>query len=216
MAVIIKMDSKEFLDDFVKEFNYKKYNFLLVSQDIKTKKTYDNVYAIPSLIPPPNVIAKLINSGKASDYEKKYVQYLSAPKQDALITVLVKLAVVENSNVVLLCSKDEDKYCYLDILANYIESIYGAKVYSYKKYKKNPKKCDSAGDRKKKIVKVLRKKMKNIDTSAEPTVDKSELKDRLGQLKTKELISFAKDKGLKLKKDMSKKEMIKKIINTLF
>jgi len=216
MAAIIKMNSKEFLDDFLKNFNYKKYNFLLVSQDIKTEKKYDNVYATPSLIPPPNVVSELLGSGNASKYEKKYVNYLSNPKVESLITVLVKLATVENSNVVLLCSKDEDEYGYLDILGDYITAIYGAKVFSYKKYKKNPKKCNSVGDNKKKIIKVLKKKLNDIDTDAEATIDKSEIKERLKQLKKSELIEFAKSKGLKLKKSMEKSDMVKKIIKTLF
>lgn len=216
MASIIKLDSKDFLDDFIKRFNYKKYNFLLVSQDIKTKKKYDNVYATPSLIPPPNLIGGLLRDGDVDKYEKKYLKYLSNPKVDSLITVLVKLATVDNSNVVLLCSKEEDKCGYLDILGDYIEATYGAKVFSYKKYKKNPDKCDSVGKNKKKIVKTLTKKMKEIDTSAEPTINKSDIKDRLKQLKRKELIEFAKSKGLKLKKDLDKKEMINKIIKVLF
>ena len=216
MASIIKMNSKEFLDDFLKKFNYKKYNFLLVSQDIKTQKKYDNVYATPSLIPPPNVISELLSSVSANKYEKKYVNYLSNPKVDSLITVLVKLATVDNSNVVLLCSKDEDEYGYLDILGDYITAVYGAKVFSYKKYKKNPKDCDSVGKNKKKIIKVLKNKLNNIETDAEATIDKSEIKERLKQLKRKELVDFAKSKGLKLKSSMDKSDMIKKIMKSLF
>lgn len=216
MATIITMNSKEFLDDFIEKFNYKKYNFLLVSQDITTNKKYGNVYATPSIMPPPNVLSELIGKGDPDKYEKKYIKYLSDPKVDSLITVLVKLATVDNSNVILLCSKEEDDYGYLDILRDYIEATYSAKVYSYKKYKKKPDKCDSVGKNKKKIVKILTRKLKEVDTSAEPTVNKSDIKDRLKQLSKKELVAFAKSKGLKLDKDGSKSDMIKVMLKKLF
>lgn len=216
MAAIIKMNSKEFLDDFLDKFNYKKYNFILVSNDITTQKKYDNVYAIPSLIPPPNVMAELIREGDVDKYAKKYIKYLSQPKVEAFITVLVKLAVVENSNVIILCSKDEYEYDYIELLSDYISTVYGAKVFSYKKYKKNPKKCDSSDGNKKKIVKVLRKKIANIDIESEDAVNKSDIKERLKKLSRKELIKFAKSKGLSIKKSKEKSEIIKKILDTLF
>ena len=99
MAAIIRMSSDDFLDNFIKKYNYKKFNFLLISEGVKTKKKYRNVYALKSLIPPANVVSEFINSGYSGKYVKKYTNYLSNPEVEALITVIVKLCVVDNSNV---------------------------------------------------------------------------------------------------------------------
>ena len=38
MACIIRMTSDELLDKFIKKFDHNKFNFLLISEDVKTTK----------------------------------------------------------------------------------------------------------------------------------------------------------------------------------
>lgn len=217
MSCIIKMSSDELLDKFIKKFDYKKFNFLLISENIKTEKRYKNVYAIPSLIPPPNIISTFINEGNSKNYVKKYLDYISTPRVEAMITIAVKLAIIDNSNVVLLCSKDEDEFGYVDIICQYIENIYGVQTYSYKKYKKNPEKCENVDDKvKKRVSKILEKKigeMKDIEDS--PKLKKKDMLTKIEKLSKKELKKILKSNSIDYDKDDSKKKLIKKVMKNL-
>lgn len=215
MGVIMKMTSDTFLDKFIKDNDYKKFNFLLVSENIKTDKKYKNVYVLNSLIPPPNVISEFIQNGISDRYVKKYADYLQTANPTTMIVVAVKLAVIENSNVVLMCTKDEAEYGYLDILCDYIENVYDIPVCTYKKYKKNPDKYDLK-DKKKKVSKILNKQLelaKESHYTNKSYVDKGALKQKLKELSKKELISVCKENSIKVDKDMSKKDIIKIIID---
>lgn len=205
------MSSKEFLNKFIKEEDYRKFNFLLISEDIKTDKKYKNVFSIPTLIPPPNIISVFVNEGYSDRYIKKYIDYLRIPKVEALLTVMVKLAVVENSNVIMLCSKSEDEFKYLDIIGKYIKTVYGIKTYTYKKYKSNPTLCETVKD-KKKVIKILEKKEKNIDDNVDPSVNLHEMQRKLKSLSKKELRGFCKHHSIECKKDDSKEKIIKRIM----
>ena len=216
MAAIIRMSSDDFLDNFIKKYNYKKFNFLLISEGVKTKKKYRNVYALKSLIPPANVVSEFINSGYSGKYVKKYTNYLSNPEVEALITVIVTLCVVDNSNVVLLCTKEESEYKYLNIICDYIEAVYGVKAYSYNKYKKDPDGCEKISNKvKKKVAKVLSSKlktMKHAPSDKGVKVDKKEMKAKLKILTKKELKSYCKENSISIKKDDEKSDIIKRIL----
>ena len=217
MAVIMKMVSDTFLNKFIKDEDYKNFNFLLVSENIKTDKKYKNVYVLNSLIPPANVISEFIANGNSDRYMKKYVDYLSTSKPSTLIAVAVKLAALENSNVVLLCTKDEDEFKYLDILCQYIEHLYDVKICTYKKYKKNPEKYDLTKN-KKKIAKVIKEEINKAEdsryNSKSSYVDKSALKEKLKELSKKELKALCKQNSIDYKKDMEKKDLIKVILKS--
>ena len=214
MACIIKMASDDFLDNFLKKFDYKKFNFLLVSENIQTTKKYKNVYSIPSLLPPPNIISEFISNGPTERYAKKYYDYISTPRVEAMITILVKLAIIDNSNVILLCSKAEDEFKYLDLICQYIETVYGVNTYSYKKYKKDPEKCEKVSDKvKKKASKILNKKIANIQDIEPPQVSKKQLNERFKSMSRKDLKQFLKSNSIKFDKDDSKKDLRKLIIN---
>ena len=144
---------------------------------------------------------------------KKYIEYLSISKIEAMLTVIVKLAVVENSNVVLLCSENEDEFGYTKIICKYIEKVYGVKTYSYKKYKSNPSKCETVKN-KKKVVKILDKKLNEFDGDASPNIDKKELRRRLESLSKKELKGYCKYQSISFDKDDSREKLIKRIIKT--
>ena len=214
MGCIIKMTSDTFLDKFIKENDYKKFNFLLVSENIKTENKYKNVYVLKSLIPPPNVLTEFITNGKTDKYVKKYADYLQTSKPATMIAVAVKLAAIENSDVVLICTKEESEYKYLDILCDFIENVYNIKICSYKKYKKDLKSYDLVPN-KKKIAKIIKKQIESAQDKKSPSrsyLDKDALKSKLKDLSKKELHYVCKEHSIDYDKNMSKKDLIKIIL----
>lgn len=207
MATIIRMGSDEFVKKFIKKEDYKKFNFLLVSDDVFTDKSFDNVYSLKALLPPPNIISVFINEGYSERYRDKYFKYLSNPRVEGLLTVIVKLVVVDKSDVVLLCSKNETEFKYLSMICEYIEAVYHVKSCSYKKYTKNREKYR---DMKygKKTLNVLKKKLKEIKEVPVPQITRSEMKKRLKSMDKKELRILCKKNSIDFSKDDSKKDLI--------
>lgn len=215
MASIITMRSDEFLDSFIKKFDVTNYNFIAISDDIKAKNDEPNVFALKALLPPSKALTYMINGNDKKEYYKKYIKYLMKPEIDIFVTTIVKLAVVEDSNVVLICSKAEDEMKYLNVLRKYIEDVYGTKVFKYEKYKKKPNKCESIID-KKKTVKIITTKIETAQKNhLKINIDKNELSARLKHMSDKAIKDFAKSNGIKIKKSMSRKEIIKKVQKAL-
>lgn len=213
MASIIIMRSDELLDSFLTKFNVENYNFIAISDDIKTTQDESNVFSLKRLLPPSKALTCMINGNDIEGYFKKYFRYLSRPEVEIFLTTIVKLAVMEDSNVVLLCSKAEDEMKYLKAIKKYLETVYHVNVYSYKKYKKNPKKCDSV-ENKKKTEKILKEKIKRSQ-NVRIELDKDEVLSRLKHMSTQAIIDFAKANDIKVKKSMSRKEVIKKITKAM-
>lgn len=215
MACIIRMSSDEFLNKFIKKFDYKKFNFLLISEDIKTNNQHKNVYAIPSLIPTPNIISTFIEEGYSGKYVKKYLDYIQTPRVEAYITIAVKLALIDNSNVVLICSKAEDEFKYIDIICQYMESLYDIKTYSYKQYKKDPEKCEEVSDKtKKKVSKILEKKIGDIKDIEARIPSKKEIRAFVKPLNKKTMTKMLREYGVKHDPKDSKKDL-KKLVSAM-
>lgn len=213
MACIIRMTSDEFLDKFIKKYDYRKFNFLLISEDVKTIKKYKNVYAIPTLIPPPTVINKYIQAGYSEEYVKKYLDYIQTPRVEAMITIMVKLAIVENANVVLLCSPSENEFKYLDIICQYIENVYDIETYSFKKYRKDPEQCEEVSDKtKKKVAKILENKIGNIKDIEPVKMTKKEARAKFKKLGKKQLTAWLRMNGIKHNPKDSKKTLFKTVL----
>ena len=212
MGSIIILRSDKFLDSFVEKFNYKNFNFVLISSDIKTKRKYKNVYPLKALIPPSKALSCMMNGNDEHEYKIKYFKHLAKPTVEIYLTTIVKLAVIENTNVVLMCSKHEDEFKYMDLIKDYLESIYKVKVYSYKEFKKNPEKCDSGKKKYDKIEKILSMKIEQAAHCEEPfEIEPSFVLAKLDKMKHKELVKTAKMYGCKVDKDMTNKALIKKI-----
>lgn len=211
MASIIMMKSDEFLDSFLKKYNHENFNFILVSADIKTDYKFKNVFKIKQLLPPTKAISCKLNGNDYDEYRKKYIKHLARPDIEIFITTIVKLAVAENSNVVLLCSKDEHSNLkYLNILREYIEEVYGVNVFTYKKYKKTEKPTSVIS--KKKTIKIIAKKIEHAASeNVQVNLDRDEVVGRLKHMSKESVYKFAKSNGIKVKKDMDKKELLKKI-----
>lgn len=216
MGVIIRMDSKKFIKDFLKKQDPMQFQFILISENITTKEKFKNVKAIPRLIPPPKVVSEFINEDFKS-YKKSYLSYLKQPQIEAFLSIIVKAAVVNDLNIVLLCSKSENEFKYLKLICEYIEENFKMKTYSYKRFKKDPEKAMKIKN-KDEIMKILGKKferMEKEEVDLETKYDKKKLVKELKKLGRKELIRLAKSKNIKLDEDMSKEEMAKKIAKKL-
>lgn len=211
MASLIILESDDFLKSFVKKFDYEKYNFVLVSSDIDTKNKYKNVFRAKQLLPPSKAVVCMTNGNDYEEYYKKYAKYLSRPDVEIFLTTIAKLVAVEGTNVVLLCSKAEAEMKYLNIIKEYFEEIYQLKVFSYKKYKKDPDKCDSV-TKKKKVIKIIDKKTNEASSKAiNVQLDPEDVKARLKHQSEETLRAMAKRIGVKVKKTDDKKTIIKKI-----
>jgi len=214
MASIIKMNSTEFFD-FVDRYDYREFNFLLISKDITTTGKYNNVFKLDSLIPAPNIVSEFITNGYSKKYKKKYLKYLSNEKVDLIIATIVKLAVVENTDVVLLCSDNETQYNYLDLISEYLEKEYCCKACSYKKFRKNRKETNHSKN-KQKIIDCLNDHLKEHGAPDTMIVDKKEFKKNLKELSRSELIKYCDDTHIKYKEKWDKKRIIESIMNTVF
>lgn len=217
MGVIIHLNSKDYFNRFIPETQADEYQYVLISENITTKEKFKNVKAIPRLIPPVDVIRHYIDGDKKA-YKKAYLAYLSHESTDSLITVIVKAAVDENMKMVLMCSKSEDEYGYLELIAEYIESVYGLQTYTAKKYLKDQEKATKIKN-KDDIRKVLTKKLQKMEKSSKvdlvPTVNREKFVKQLKKLKRKELREFAKRRNIKIDKDLEKKDILKIIIKKL-
>lgn len=213
MGAIIRMDSKKFMKDFIPEIEkHEDYQFIVISENITTKNKFKNVKAIPRLMPPPQVVGTYVDEGM-KEYKQVYLQYLKNPQIEAFISIIVKAAVVNDMNLVLLCSKSEDEYKYLDLICEYIEQVYGLNTFTWKDFQKNPEKASKI-KHKDDVMKTLTKKFNkmeksNVDLDTKP--DKEDVIKELKKFDKKELKKYAKSKKIKLGDDMDKKDMIKKI-----
>lgn len=184
MACLIKMDSKKFIKDFCKEYNPHNFHIILVSKDITSRGKYDNVYVAEDLYPTKEVFGARINAG-SKEFELKYLRQLQNHKDASFIlATIVKSIIKYKMNVVLLCSETEDEYGFVDIICDYLETVYKLPTVTMKQLKKK-------GD------KLLKKSPKNIDeiekaylkviTSMEETSDSKKEKDKEGKKLRKEL-----------------------------
>lgn len=216
MASIIKMNSTEFFD-FVDRYDHREFNFILVSQDIKTIGKYNTVYQMNSLIPPSNVISEFVSNGYSKKYRKKYKKYLSREQVEVILATIVKLATIEDTNVVLLCSDNEDMYKYLDLIGEFLEDEYKCKVCSYKKFRKRRKETDVCND-KKVIIPILEKKLEQFQVgfAEDDVLGKKEQKRMLKDMKRKELLAMCASYNIKVDTDTDKKTLIKKIMKHIF
>lgn len=209
MGRIITMNSKEFIKDFVSRYDTRKFQYVLVSDDIRTNGKKDNVYALGALIPPPDIVSIYVNKGICDKYKQKYFEYLSEEKVENLLTIMVKLCAIDNTDVIILCSDDETKYKYMEMISEYMETIYHIKVFKYKKIKKDLYDHDSIKESKK-TMKVLKKKLPRIKNVNKKS-DEDLVIEYLSAFTTKELKTICKKQGIKVKKDYSRKDIINKL-----
>lgn len=212
MGCIIKMDSKDFINEFIHKYDYKDFTIMVISDDIikRDKSKHKNVFKLESLIPPPNAYKELYVDDSLKRFKKKYIKYLSFGDQLKLLAVIAKASALDNENVILLISRDERKSGYLDILCDQLESLFDVKTCRYKDFINDADKYDNS-DKAKKISKTLQKLLgQKFKTHTVPKGDK-EFKKSLKKMKKKELKKLCEKFDIKVKDGMDREDMIKKI-----
>lgn len=217
MGVIIRMNSKTFHEKFLKNEDVEDFQFVVISQDIKTEGKVSNVKAIPRLVPPAPLAQILINEGE-EEFGARYLKYLSAFQIEQFLTIIAAAAVdPEGLKIVLLCSEQEEEFLYIRLICEYLEEVYKIPTFSYKKYAKDPKKALDESNLKeaREIVERKRKELAEDQPDFDTNVDKKKLKEELSELDKKALRKLAKKKDIKIDDDMGKKDIIKKIIKKM-
>lgn len=157
MATIFTMNQEELKKDFIKKFNYKKYTFCVISADIVSNGKHDNVWVMKRLLPPTKALVDMVSGNNKKSYKEKYLKYINLPESLVYIMMILQRLAIDDSNVVLICSKEEDELKYMNIIRKFFDETFDITVYKFKDYMKNPKKCDSVKD-----VKRIKKQMQYI------------------------------------------------------
>lgn len=220
-GIILKMNSKKFFKKFVedKDVILKKYNYILASHEINTNGTHENVVRVTSLVPPASIIGHQI-SGDISKYYNAYMEYLATPECLHLLLTMVK-ASIDGMDMVLICSKTEDEYAYLDMIGEFLERNFAIKAYEFEEFVDNEDKCRKLKDvdaTKKAMASAIEylRKAKEENKKIQDQKDKVKVKAELKDMKKKELKGICKEYGIKYDKDSEKKDLIKKILKKMF
>ena len=136
MGILLRMNSDQFINKFIKECDVSKHSFILISDEITTVNAYDNAIAVKNLVPPKEVIKEYVNGGISPEYVLKYSKFLKSKESIYIISAIINEVIEKNKNVVLLCSKTEDERGYLKLLCYFIEEVFTLESVSFKKYKK--------------------------------------------------------------------------------
>ena len=221
-GVIVRMNSKKFIKKFIedKDVILQDFNYVLVSEEINSNNTHQNVVRARALIPRGTDISFRI-SGHIQRYYDNYMAYLATPEPLHLLVTMVAGVIKSDLNVVLLCSKSEDENSYLSIIDEFLEKNFGIRAYTYEEYKEDTEACKNIPDiaRTKKALQNaigFLKKAREDNQKLQDKKDKEKVKAELKEMKRKELKEICKEYGIKINKDDEKKELIKKILKAMF
>src|SRR5690606_27951950 len=137
---------KKFINGLIPEYKHDEFQFILISEFIKTTGEFANVKSIPRLIPPGQIVGLHIDGDKKA-YKKHYFEYLKDRNIEAFIAIFVQAAVINDIKIVLLCSKSEEEYKYLKYICEYIEAVFKVKTYSWKEYEADPDKANKVSNK---------------------------------------------------------------------
>lgn len=220
--MILYLDSKK-LCKFLTDKNPDEYYYVLISDNVVSDGKYDNVSVMPLLTPPPKVIREFYNNGLTDNYQSLYLSYLGSNVEASMnIATIIKAAIIDGYKIVLINSPAEKTSCYMRLLADYIESCFLIKVYSYKEYKKNQVKAESpyTNEELLKATQRLLSLCKHIEDegqNAEIILHPEKFVKNLNKLKKKELRKYCNMKNIALYGDegKDKEAMISKIMKRI-
>ena len=220
--MILYLDSKK-LCKFLADKNPDEYYYVLISDNVLSDGKYDNVSSMPLLTPPPKVIREFYNNGLTNEYQSLYLSYLGSNVEASMnIATIVKAAVVDGYKLILVNSPAEKTSCYMRLLADYIETSFLLKVYSFKEYKKNQIKAETPYTEEEKeasmkrlmsLCKHIEDEGQNIDIILHPEI----FVKNLNKLKKKELRKYCNLKNIALygNEPKDKEAMISKIMKRI-
>ena len=135
--MILIMDTRTLCKEYVKEgaSQLLRDEYVMVSSRIRKTKELDNVMNASSILFSMHKFLHF-KDDVGSDLEniRLYRDFLSQPKQLAMLVALIETDLVGDGNVILLCSPNEMK-CqkYMTYLARCIEDMFKYPVYHYEK-----------------------------------------------------------------------------------
>jgi hypothetical protein len=140
---IIKIVGKKKLKKLYKE-SEGKILYALISGNIDFDETPKKMHLLDfgCLIPPPSVVEIFAEEGGSSDYKYNYLRYLSSPSERFVINELLFMALTGGADVGIMCSLDDDEFGYIDILCEFIKSMYPVHIVGLKKYLTTKEKID--------------------------------------------------------------------------
>lgn len=132
MGNIIRMNTEEFIKGgFSDAVDINQYQIVLVSESIKNNKKRKNICALRSLVPRPELIS-YYEDNKKKKYKNAYLEFLNEKEIDSSFVMPIVIGCKrDNMNIILLCSKDEDRYKYLKLLCKHIEQKHKIKTKSF-------------------------------------------------------------------------------------
>ena len=207
MSIYI-MDGETLVKTYINEEpkKIKDTQYVLISNSIRKNGKYkDQVVNANNILLPKQDLILDYDDYTSPSYQNAYREYINERKP--FLATLIKYAIEEDGIVILLCSKREKKYLYLDMLKEFIEDEFDYPVYNYKKYKKGKEKYRDIDydDVIKKCNKVLKKAKKDeIDKKLSTERGREEYFNSLSKSELKKEL-----KKMDLyQKGMSKSEMI--------
>jgi hypothetical protein len=187
------MNGKTFLKTYINEDPniVMKTQFVLVSSTIRKSGKYEKqiINANANLFPDQTLIMDYDDWKHNKNYHAEYLEKLS--ENDGLFATLIKYAIEENMTIVFLCGEREKKYYYFPLIQKYVGERFGYHIYDYKKYKEGKEPIRKFNQMEvlatcEKVLKKVKKKQKERKMTTEHG--------------RQELV-----------KDMSKKQLIKKL-----
>lgn len=182
-----------------------KAQYVIISSKIRVRKPKDNIIQAKNILfPDANVCAKLTYEDMETEYFKQLEQ------NRAFLATLIKGSIDEKFNIIFLCTKNEGKLKYLEMLAKFIYIQYGYPVYEYEKYVAGISKLLKYN--KKKVLKQVEKELHEAKVKAHHKAKGSQngrktIMSEYKQMSKKDLKQLVKDKGL-YQKGMDKAEML--------
>jgi len=221
-GVMISIDSKQFIEDFINEEVVSEYYYIIISDMIKISDgdsiAKSRISILRSLIPATKVRGRKINENM-TEYCNAYMRYLASPEIFPTIVTLVK-AYLSGLDLVLICSDDEEKDMkILYLISQYILDTFGITVFSYDYFRKHKKQCKKIPENLDDVIKVYESAVEWAKTHKgeeqlirEQNATKEKLREELKEMDSKELKKICKELDIVYDKSMSKKEIRKSII----
>lgn len=140
---IYYMNSKTFFKIFLKEDPEKilKSQYVIVSESIKRGDSYKKqvIVATKFLYPTDDALASFGLSESHYEFKERYRYQLNTYGQTLLAT-LVKSVLEENYTIILLCTKRDDRFGFMKMIAEWVEEYLSFPIYDYKAYKEGKEK----------------------------------------------------------------------------
>ena len=197
------------------------FQFILISKDVKHDGRFKNITSIQSLMPTKAELDYKFEIGH-DRFAQEFAKRLSKEENKIALLTIAKSVAETKFNLVLMCSPEENDIGYLEIIADYITSMFDIEVLTYKKIKKNPKLLTEDISNKEEVLQKISKYSSNINNStreiSDLDVDKK-IKDIIMSLPDSEIGTHPIKKLLKENdfsksdiKEMSKAKLLKKAI----